>query len=135
MRFASRWRWRWPRWPEAFTAASRGRAQALIPLRDPLIVRTRQTIARLATSNRLPVIYDDREFVEAGGLLSYGANLTALHHRAGYFVDRLLRGALPADLPIEQPTRFELVVNREAAHPIKLEVPAGLLARADEVIE
>ena len=121
--------------PTAFLAATREGAQALIPLRDPLIVRERQAIARLAVESRLPAIYDDREFVEAGGLVSYGANLAAMHQRAAYFVDRLLKGAKPAELPIEEPTRFELVLNRRAARAIGLEFAPTILARADEVIE
>ena len=116
-------------------AAAAAQADALIPARSPLIVANARAIARAAAANRLPAIYDDRVFVEMEGLASYGANLAVLHRRAAYFVDRILRGAKPAELPMEEPTTFELVISLKAAKAIGLSVPQPLLARADEVIE
>jgi putative ABC transport system substrate-binding protein len=120
---------------DAFRAAIREHAQAVIPLRDPLIVFNRSRIADLALESGLPTIYDDREFVDTGGLISYGARLADLHRRAAYFVDKILRGAKPADLPVEQPTTFELIINLKTARALGLTVPPALLVRADEVIE
>jgi putative ABC transport system substrate-binding protein len=91
-------------------------------------------IAQLATKNRLPAIYPFGLFVEAGGLMSYGANLADLHQRAAIYVDKILKGAKPADLPVEQPTKFELVINLKAAKQISLIIPPNVLARADRVI-
>ena len=90
---------------------------------------------QLAAKNRLPAIYDDRDFVEAGGLISYGTNLADLYRRAAYYVDRILRGAKPADLPVEQPTKFELVINLKTAKQIGLTIPQSVLYRADKVIK
>jgi len=119
----------------AFRAAVKGRAQALITLRNPLIVNQRQRIAELAAKNRLPAIYDDREFVETGGLMSYGANLEDLYRRAAIYVDKIVKGAKPAELPVEQPTKFEFIVNLKAAKQIGLTIPPNVLARADKVIK
>jgi putative ABC transport system substrate-binding protein len=119
----------------AFRAAAKERAQALVALRNPAIFNERKRIAELAIKNRLPAIYDDREFVEAGGLMSYGTNQADLYRRAATYVDRILRGAKPADLPVEQPTKFELIVNLKTAKQIGLTVPANVLARADKVIK
>jgi putative ABC transport system substrate-binding protein len=119
----------------AFRAATKERAQALVALRNPAIFNERKRIAELAIKNRLPAIYDDREFVEAGGLMSYGTNQADLYRRAATYVDRILRGAKPADLPVEQPTKFELIVNLKTAKQIGLAVPANVLARADKVIK
>jgi putative ABC transport system substrate-binding protein len=118
----------------AFTAASRKRAQALITLRTPLIVSNRSLITALAIKNRMPVIYDDRVFVDGGGLMSYGADLADLHRRAATYVDKILKGAKPADLPVEQPTKFEFVVNLKTAKKIGLTIPPNVLARANRVI-
>jgi putative ABC transport system substrate-binding protein len=104
-------------------------------LRSPLIVRQTGQITELALKNRLPAVYDDREFVEAGGLMSYGTDLAALYRRAAYFVDKLLKGAKAADLPVEQPTKFELVINLKTAKQIGLTIPPNVLARADRVIK
>jgi len=118
----------------AFRAAVKGRAQALITLRNPLIISQQQRIAELAAKNRLPAVYDDREFVEAGGLMSYGTNLADLYRRAATYVDKILKGAKPADLPVEQPMKFELIINLKAAKQIGLTIPPNVLARADRVI-
>jgi putative ABC transport system substrate-binding protein len=121
--------------PGAFAAARAAHAGVVVPLRDPVMVGNRSRIAALASEYRLPAIYDDREFVEAGGLISYGADLTALHRRSAYFVDRILRGASASDLPVEGPKKFEMVVNLSAARAIKLKVPRSILLIADQVIE
>jgi putative ABC transport system substrate-binding protein len=119
----------------AFRAATKERAQALVALRNPAIFNERKRIAELAIKNRLPAIYDDREFVEAGGLMSYGTNQADLYRRAATYVDRILRGAKPADLPVEQPTKFELIVNLKTAKQIGLTIPQSVLYRADKVIK
>ncbi len=119
----------------AFAAATRGNAQALVAFDDALTVAYRPRIAALAASSRLPAMYGFREFPEDGGLMSYGASFADLHRRAAAYVDKILKGAKPADLPIEQPTKFELVINRKTANALGLTVPSTLLAQADEVIE
>ena len=118
-----------------FEAATRERAGALITLRNPVIVRHRKRIAGLALENRLPAIYDDRAFVEVGGLMSYGTNLAALHRRAATFVDKILKGAKPADLPIEQAREFELVINLKTAKQIGVTIPPEVLYRADKIMK
>jgi putative ABC transport system substrate-binding protein len=115
--------------------ALKGRVDALYVAGDPLVVTNRMRINILALAARLPTTYPSREFVETGGLMSYGANYPDLFRRAGEYVDKILRGAKPANLPIEQPTKFDLVVNLTTAKALGLEVPATVLARADEVIE
>src|SRR5262245_31021374 len=113
----------------------KGRAQALYVAGDPLIITNRVRINTLALGARLPATYSQREYVEAGGLMSYGPNFPDLFRRAGDYVDKILRGTKPADIPIEQPTKFDLVINLTTAKTLGLDVPATLLARADEVIE
>jgi putative ABC transport system substrate-binding protein len=113
----------------------KGRIQALYVSTDPLMFTNRIRINTLAQGARLPTMYSQREYVEVGGLISYGANLPDLFRRAGDFVDKILRGMKPADIPVEQPTKFDLVINLVTAKALGLEVPATLLARADEVIE
>ena len=112
-----------------------GRAEGIYVQADPLFTSNRVRLNSLALSARLPTIHSAREQVEAGGLISYGTNLTDLFRRSGDLVDRILRGARPADIPVEQPTKFDLVVNLKTAKALGLTVPDTLLARADEVIE
>jgi putative ABC transport system substrate-binding protein len=95
----------------------------------------RQRIAELATRYRLPTMFGQREAVEAGGLMSYGANFDDLYRRGAIYVDKILRGAKPADLPVEQATKFELVINRKTAKNLGLTIPPALLLRADQVID
>ena len=115
--------------------AIKGRVEALYVCNDPLATTNRVRISTLASAARLPTMFIAREYVEAGGLMSYGTNFPDLFRRAGDFVDKILRGAKPADLPVEQPTKFDLVVNMKTAKALGLTVPSTLLARADEVIE
>jgi putative ABC transport system substrate-binding protein len=118
----------------AFGALKSG-TQALYVCGDALVTANRARISTLALGARLPTIYPDRAFLETGGLMAYGANNADLFRRAADYVDKILRGAKPADLPVEQPTKFDLVVNLITAKALGLEVPPTLLARADEVIE
>jgi putative ABC transport system substrate-binding protein len=113
----------------------KGRAEALYVVGDPLANLNRIRINTFALAARLPTVYVQREYIEAGGLLSYGPNYPDLNRRAADYVDKILRGAKPADLPIEQPIKFDLVVNLVTARALGLTVPPTLLARADEVIE
>ena len=115
--------------------ALQGRADALYVQTDPLINSNRIRINELALSAALPTSYGAREYVEAGGLMSYGPNFLDLFRRAGDFVDKILRGAKPADLPVEQPTEFNLIVNLKTARALGLELSPALLAQASEVIE
>jgi putative ABC transport system substrate-binding protein len=119
----------------AFRAASKGRAEAVLALGSPVFILQRTQIADLAVKYRLPAIYDRREFVEDGGLLSYGVSLIDLHRRSATYVDKILKGAKPADLPVEQPTKFEFIINLKAAKRIGLTIPPTVLARADKVIK
>lgn len=118
----------------AFEVAIKERAGALITIRSPLLVINRSRIAELALKAKLPAIYDDREFVEAGGLMSYGANLADSYRRAAFYVDKILKGANPAELPVEQPTRFELYINLKTASQISFTFPPEVLQRADKVL-
>jgi putative tryptophan/tyrosine transport system substrate-binding protein len=115
--------------------ALKGRAEALYLCVDPLLSTNRMRISILALGARLPTIAAFREFVEAGGLMSYGANFSDLYRRAADYVDKILRGAKPGDLPVEQPTKFELVINLTTAKALGLTIPEAFLLRADEVIE
>jgi putative ABC transport system substrate-binding protein len=119
----------------AFQAAAKASAAAVILLPAPVMSRNATRIAELALQSRLPTLFPSGDAVEAGGLLSYGPNLLAIYRRAAYYVDRILKGAKPADLPVEQPTKFELAVNLNTAKALGLDVPPQLLALADEVIE
>jgi putative ABC transport system substrate-binding protein len=118
----------------AFKAATKGRANALIPIRNAVILRYPKQIADLAIKNRLPSIYDGTNYVEAGGLASYSTNDSESYRRAAVFVDKILKGTKPADLPVEQPTKFELLINLKTAKQIGLIIPPNVLARADRVI-
>ena len=115
--------------------ALKGRAEALYVLPNPLANTNRARINDLALSARMPTMHGFREYVETGGLMSYGPNTPDLFRRAGDYVDKILRGAKPADMPVEQPTKFDLIVNLKAAKALGLELSPSLLARADEVIE
>ena len=115
--------------------ALKGRADAVYVVAEPLVFSNRARIHTLAMAARLPAIYNSREYVEMGGLMSYGPNFPDLFRRTAEMVDKILRGAKPGDLPVEQPTNFDLVFNLTTARALDLEIPATLLARADEVIE
>jgi putative ABC transport system substrate-binding protein len=119
----------------AFQAAVKENAKAVILLPAPLMTRNAGRIASIAMQYRLPSLFYSGDAAKAGGLISYGASLIDIYRRAAYFVDRILKGANPADLPVEQPTKFELVINLKTAKALGLTVPSTLLARADEVIE
>jgi putative tryptophan/tyrosine transport system substrate-binding protein len=121
--------------PVAIEAASQAGAAGLITLEDPLIVGVRRQIAELVAKARLPAVYANRAFVEAGGLMSYGVDRRQLYRHAAAYVDKILRGAKPADLPVEQPTQFEFVINLKAAQSLGFTVPNTLLVSADQVIE
>jgi putative tryptophan/tyrosine transport system substrate-binding protein len=120
---------------EAFTRIVDDHMQAVIIFADVLTVAHQKKLADLALANRLPAMFGFREFTEAGGLISYGSSILWLWRRAASYVDRILKGSSPGDLPIEQPTRFELVVNLKTANALGLEVPPNIVARADEVVE
>jgi putative ABC transport system substrate-binding protein len=113
----------------------KGRADALYVATDPLVLTNRVRINALAQDEQLPTIYGYREYVDAGGLLSYGPNFSDLFRRAADYVDKILRGTKPADLPVEQPTKFDLVINLQTAKKLGLTIPPTLLGRADDVIE
>jgi putative tryptophan/tyrosine transport system substrate-binding protein len=118
----------------AFRAAVKGRVNAIITVRSALITSNRHQIANLAIKNRLPSMSEGIEFVEAGGLVSYATNSAESFRRAAYYVDRILKGAKPADLPVEQPMKFEFVINLKTAKQIGVTIPPNVLARADKVI-
>ncbi|HVI66492.1 MAG TPA: ABC transporter substrate-binding protein [Bradyrhizobium sp.] len=119
----------------AFSSAIAQRVNALSVGNDSVVIANRIQVVQLAAKHRLPAIYATRDFVDAGGLLSYAAHYPDLYRRAAAYVDKIFKGAKPADLPVEQPTKFEIVVNLKAASALGLTVPSTLLARADEVIE
>ena len=119
----------------AFKAAAKEHVSSLVGIRGALLNRYPKEIAGLAVKHRLPVMYEGSEFVDAGGLISYAANDANSYRRAATYVDKILKGAKPADLPVEQPTRFELVINLKAAKQIGLTIPPNVLARADRVIK
>ena len=119
----------------ALRSAAEGGARALALFAAGILYPNRQLVADLVGRSRLPAIYELRQYVEAGGLISYGPEINDVWFRAAAYVDRILKGAKAADLPIEQPTKFELLVNLKAGKALGLEIPPSLLARADEVIE
>jgi len=119
----------------AFRAAGKGQANAVLELSGAVLISQRRRVAELAAKSRLPAIYHRREFVEAGGLMSYATNIIDLERRAAIYVDKILKGAKPADIPVEQPMKFELVINLRTARVLGLTLPYTLLGRADEVIE
>jgi putative ABC transport system substrate-binding protein len=119
----------------AFRVAMRSRAEAIFVLESASIFRGRTQIAQLAIKNRLPTSFAFREYVEVGGLVSYGVNFSTMYRRAAEYADRILRGMKPIDLPVEQSTKFELIINLKTAKALGLDIPPMLLARADEVIE
>jgi putative tryptophan/tyrosine transport system substrate-binding protein len=121
--------------PRVFSLMREQGANALLVFNDGVTVSQREAIATLAAKNRLPAMYELSAFVNAGGLMAYGPNLPAMYRRAATYVDRILRGAKPADLPVEQPTKLELVINLKTAKALGLTIPPSLLARADQVIE
>jgi putative tryptophan/tyrosine transport system substrate-binding protein len=119
----------------AFRAASKGRADAVLMLQSPVFTSQRTQIVDLGVKNRLPATYPSPEFVQDGGLMTYGVSNTDLNRRAATYVDKILKGAKPADLPVEQPRKFEFIVNLKAAKQIGLTIPPNVLARADKVIK
>ena len=119
----------------AFSAMTTARAEALIVVPSTLVLDNRGQIARLAQKNRLPAIYGSRVFAEAGGLMAYGSSRAERWRRAATYVDKILKGAKPGDLPVEQPTKFELIINMKTAKAMGLTLPPSLLRRADEVIQ
>jgi putative ABC transport system substrate-binding protein len=119
----------------AFRAASKGRAEAVLALGSSVLLLQRTQVVELVGKNRLPTIYSQREFLEAGGLMTYGTNFADLWRRAATYVDKILKGAKPADLPVEQPKKFEFIINLKAAKQIGLTIPPNVLVRADRVIK
>jgi ABC-type uncharacterized transport system substrate-binding protein len=119
----------------AFSDMTKARAGALTVLPSAMLFTERRRLVDLATKSRLPAVYPQKEFVEAGGLMAYGPSLADLFRRTAIYVDKILKGAKPADLPVEQPTKFELVINLKTAKALGLTIPPALLARADEVIQ
>jgi putative ABC transport system substrate-binding protein len=118
----------------AFKTVAKSRTNAVAVTEDGEFAASFKTIAALAVGNKLPSI-GSKEYAEAGGLIGYGVNILSLYRRAAYFIDRIFKGSKPADLPIEQPTRFDFVVNLKTAKTLGLTVPPSLLARVDELIE
>jgi putative ABC transport system substrate-binding protein len=119
---------------EAFAKMRERHADALLVITDPLTLRYRDAIVTLAASSRIPAVYEFAEFARAGGLIAYSASVPALFRRAAVYVDKILKGAPPGELPVEQPTKFELVINLKTAKALGLTIPQSLLVRADEVI-
>jgi putative ABC transport system substrate-binding protein len=118
-----------------FAAIESERARALMVLEDIMLDTHRTRVVELVAKSRLPAMYALRSFVDAGGLMFYGASLPNMYRRAAVYVDKILKGGKPADLPVEQPTKFELVINMKAAKALGLTIPPSLLLRADQVLE
>ena len=119
----------------AFAAARSERMDALMVQTDALFITHRKRIVELAARSRVPAVYGEREFVDAGGLMFYGASLGDMYRDAAVYVDKILKGAKPADLPIEQPAKLELIINLTAAKALGITIPPSVLARADRVVE
>ena len=119
----------------AFRAAIKGRAEALLVLSNPILSIQQKQVVELVVKHRLPTTYTRPEFIEAGGLMYYGTNFSDLFRRAATYVDKILKGTKPADLPVERPNKFEFIINLKTAKQIGLKIPASVLARADKVIE
>jgi putative ABC transport system substrate-binding protein len=119
----------------AFSTMARDRADALLVFPSTMLFNERRRLVDLNAKHRLPAMYNGREFAELGGFMSYGASISDLNRRAATYVDEILKGAKPSDLPVEQPTKFELVINLKTAKALGLTIPPTLLTRADEVIE
>ena len=119
----------------AFASIARERAEALSVISDAFMFTNRRVIQALAAQYRVPAIYPGDVYIEAGGMMSYGPSTAAAYHRAAYFVDRILKGSRPADLPIEQPTKFELVINLKTAKALGIKFPQSILSRVDRIIE
>ncbi len=113
---------------------ARGRAEALIVFPSPMLYSERRRIVALAAKHRLPAIHNAREWADLGGLMAYGASIPALVRRSVDYVDKILKGAKPADLPVEQPSKYELVINLKTGKALGLTIPQSVLARADEII-
>lgn len=120
---------------QAFGAMTRERAGALMVLTDVMFITHRKRIVEFAAMSRLPAVYGEREFIDAGGLMFYGASLADMYRRAAMHVDKILKGGKPADLPVEQPTKFEMIINLKTAEALGLTIPRALLLRADRTIE
>src|SRR4030095_5722712 len=120
---------------DVFSAMTREHIEAVVVVNSPLVYLERKRIAELALKHRLPAIYGGAEYADAGGLLAYGPSYPELFRRAAIYVDKILKGANPADLPIEQPTKFELVINANTARALGLVIPPSMLARANHVIQ
>jgi putative ABC transport system substrate-binding protein len=118
-----------------FAALKKERPDGLYVLQGPLVNANQKRLATFALKSRLPSVFANREFVDAGGLMYYGADLTDAYRRVANYVDRILKGAKPADLPVEQPTKFELVINLKTANQIGMTIPPNVLARANRVIK
>ena len=120
---------------DAFTRMTKGRPEALLVLADTVTIGQRKRIVQFAEANRIPAIYELRSFVDAGGLMAYGIDMSDQYRRVAIYVDRILKGAKPADLPVEQPSKFEFVINLKTAKALSLTLPASVLTRADQVVE
>jgi putative tryptophan/tyrosine transport system substrate-binding protein len=119
----------------AFAMIESSRIDALLTLVDPFTLQHRKRIVDFATQRRLPAIYEAGEFVVSGGLISYGPNLLVIERRGAEFVDKIFKGAKPDDLPVEQPTKFEMLINMKTAKALSLSIPQSVMLRADQVIE
>ena len=120
---------------KAFEAGIKGHSKALIVLPSPITNYHQKEIVSLAAKHRLPAMYGVNRYVVHGGLMSYGPNIAALHHRAAYYVDKILKGTKPSDLPIQQPSKFKFLINLRTAKSLGVVVPPSVIARADEVVE